>query len=334
MNLDQIQPHLIHNFSSEAELLSAIEKVGVNFTTNRERLAEYVNDPKLVSAYTCLYALTNIPKLKAVLTKIPELDLEQVGEIVDIGSGPGTFSLAALEGGFSGKLFLWDQSSVMLEQAQKLCHGLFPSRSYSFFQEMEAIDQKAKPRLGLFGHSANEMQTNQIMHIIDKLQLDEVLFIEPGTSDFFPHMLQLRTALIEKGFQILFPCPSTDQCPMAQNDWCHQFVKVTHGPDIERICQKLKLDRKLLPLTLHYYSKLKVPQKNSGYRIIRRYKPLKFAQPFEVCRGASTIRVEVLFKGLSKKLQKDLQNKLAGDIIQLEIVKEIDAELMRARWLC
>src|SRR5690606_20916328 len=113
-----------------------------------------------------------------------------------------------------------------------------------------------KEKFLLFGHSANEMGAEVASQYIDKINPQHILFIEPGTKDFFPEMLKIRQYLLENGYTTLYPCPNQEACPMqGSDDWCHQFIQIKQDDEIERISQMARKDRKLLPLTVHAYSR-------------------------------------------------------------------------------
>tara|TARA_Y100000768_G_C23988879_1_gene690751 strand:- start:4352 stop:5395 length:1044 start_codon:yes stop_codon:yes gene_type:complete len=337
MNLTEIRPFLLYDFKSETELVQEIEKLSQRFTTERAKLDQYTQSEKSVSAYTCFYALTNFMKLKVCLDKIGLSDLTRF-ELIDIGAGPGTFTLAALSLNSDQQIAMVETSGLMRDQAQKLITGLFPKSNIRFIDGLNRMPHGEKPRLGLFGHSANEMELEQIKNYISKLELDYVLFIEPGTRDFFEKMVPLREWLMANEFQVQFPCPAQSQCPVQAPDWCHQYVKVTHDPEVERLCQLAKKDRRLLPVTLHFYAKEKSSHcDTTSYVIQRMLSPLKFAQPMVVCTAgnegkASLRKVEVIYKGLSKSEQKNLQKLLAGDTIKLEPIKSMANGDLRAKW--
>lgn len=329
MDLSDIKPYLIHSFSSEAELVREIEKISYRFNFEREAINEYVESEASVAAYTCFYGLTNVPKWKAVRDKI-SLTIEKL-EIWDIGSGPGTFSLAILQDNPLQKIRLIESSSLMRQQASQLIQALFPASDVEILSSLGQVPQKSSKRLGLFGHSANEMSVEEITQLIERLELDQVLFIEPGTSTYFKKAIELRSRLLQKGYRILFPCPDQADCTLAKNDWCHQYIQVRQRAEVERLSQLVRKDRRLLPLTLHYFCKDKSHQTLLGYRVIRVKKPLKYAQPVVICtEGNQTLTVEVLFKGLTTAQKKTLQKTLAGDAISLEFVAGTDQR--KALW--
>ena len=145
MDLSDIKPYLIHSFSSEAELVREIEKISYRFNFEREAINEYVESEASVAAYTCFYGLTNIPKWKAVRDKI-SLTIEKL-EIWDIGSGPGTFSLAILQDNPQQKIRLIESSSLMRQQASQLIQALFPASDVEILSSLGQVPQKSSKRL-------------------------------------------------------------------------------------------------------------------------------------------------------------------------------------------
>lgn len=53
-----------------------------------------------------------------------------------------------------------------------------------------------------------------------------LLIIEPGTPQGFAEIKELRKILINKGGNIVAPCPNIEKCPMPENDWCHTTCRV------------------------------------------------------------------------------------------------------------
>lgn len=324
MQLDQLLPHLIYHFKSEHELIRAIEEISEKFTKNREQIGDYLKDPRLVAAYTVFYLSTNIPKLREVLKWMPPEWVEELKscDFIDLGAGPGTFSLAWQElGAVQGDFYQVETSTLMREQALKLWQGLTQKelkQGHRWHWESE------KKKFLLFGHSANEMTVDVALDYIDKINPDHILFIEPGTKEFFPKMLAIRDYLLKKNYSVLYPCPLPEQCPMlGTSDWCHQFIQVKQELDIERLSQMARKDRKLLPLTVQAFSKsFKVT--NPHERVVRVLEETKFSHEWLVCHDNNLEQYQIMKRDMSKRESKDLAELLAGAAVETELVKEIE----------
>ncbi|MCM2349171.1 MAG: small ribosomal subunit Rsm22 family protein [Bacteriovoracaceae bacterium] len=324
MKLSLILPHLIYKFKSEADLLKAIEEISLKFTKERDKIGDYLKDPRLVAAYTAFYLLTNIPKLEEVLKWMPLewTSLLKECDFIDLGAGPGTFSLAWKNlGEIRGDFYQIEQSATMREQGLMLWKGFHQEK---LFQSAKWDWKNERPKFLLFGHSANEMGNDQAIQYIEKINPEHVLFIEPGTKEFFPQMLKIRDHLLNRQYAVLYPCPHGGNCPMHQkDDWCHQFIQVEQDAEIERISQMARKDRKLLPLTVHAYSRT-FKTTNPSERLVRVFPETKFSFEWEICHQNQLERYQIMKRDLSKSEVKELGSVLAGASLESELLKELD----------
>jgi ribosomal protein RSM22 (predicted rRNA methylase) len=321
--LSELLPHLLTSFANETELLQAIEEISRKFTTERKHIADYLKDPRLVSAYTAFYLTTNIPKLEAVLRWMDPVWIDELKQstFIDLGAGPGTFSIAWKLLGGRGDFYQIEQSLLMRQQGKKIWEAFFrePLRQSQTWEGKQ--DSK---KFLLFGHSANEMSVDTVLSYIKDISPEHILFIEPGTKEFFEKMLLIRHSLIEKHYHVLYPCPRPQECPMkGSKDWCHQFVHVKQEADVERISQRVRLDRKLLPLTVQAFSKISRGQ-NPQERLVRVLPETKFSHEWEVCHDNLLEHYQVMKRDLSKADSKALGELLAGEGIVTEVIKKVE----------
>lgn len=330
MKLSELLPHLLWANSSEHDLIKAVEELSENFTKDRSKISTYLSDPRLVSAYTAFYLSTNVPKLEAVLKWLKPSELEELEdyELIDVGAGPGTFSLAWREL-IGTKSVMIETSSVMREQAKKLFQGLY--------QEEALFDLKQimKKKLLLFGHSLNEMGLEAGLEYLQKTNPDKVWMIEPGTKEMFQLALKFREKMLKLGWSIRFPCPSSSSCPMeGSDDWCHQYLNVRHSDDVERLTQLAGRDRRNLPITVMMFEKNEMKKEESTARIVRVFPQTKFSHEWQVCLKSHDQlmlqRFELPFKLNSKAEKKAIESLLAGDEIHFEIEKDL-SERKRVR---
>lgn len=325
MTLSEIRPYLLYQFQTDHDLIKAIEELSAKFTTERESITDYLKDPRLVSAYTAFYLTTNIPKLEAVFKWLPTSWTETLKhcDLIDLGAGPGTFSLAFKRWGGEGDIYQVEISDIMQEQARAIMKGLYPEVKLEQMKRWKGQTQREK--FVLFGHSANEMGAEAALRYLKEINPEHVLFIEPGTKSFFPEMLKIRDALIQEGYSNLYPCPTNDLCPMKQSatDWCHQFIHVSHSADVERLSQMMRKDRKLLPLTVHAYSK-STSSEVSTERLVRVHPSTKFSFEWEVCLGDKIEHYQIMKRPYGKKELKELDDVLAGAALSTETEKVLE----------
>lgn len=337
MELAKIKPYLLYDFNSEAELSSSILEMSQNFTKSRDKIGEYIMSERLVSAYTCFYLLTNIPKLLAAFQKI-KIELEQFNdcEFIDIGAGPGTFSISLLEINPDLEISAIETSKAMIKQGQQIISGLYPKANHQYYDSIKKIPTKNKKRFGIFGHSANEMSTWEVQSYIKDLELDHILFIEPGTKDFFRHSLNIREKLL-KNYTLNYPCICSSLCPMPEDDWCHQYLKIQHAADVERLTQLVKRDRRKLPIIINFYSKNELSNAQGTSRIIRDYGKTKFSFEWQVCQKRDgenkLLDVQVMTRPYKKNEIKNLGELLAGDEIKFDLDRELADNKVRGKLL-
>lgn len=330
MKLEIISKNLLYSFNSEAELIKAIIQISENFTTNRAKLETYLKEEKFVSAYSVFYLSTNLKKLTACMDKIKlSLDLFSDYEFFDIGAGPGTFSLALLAENSDLKISSFETADLMNTQALKFVRAIYPNANYTQYDRLNNVPSKEAKRFGIFGHSANEMSEDTILNIITKLDLDEVLFIEPGTKEFFRKSLCLRDKLLKK-FNMNYPCLSANSCAMSDDptNWCHQYLSIKQDHDVERLTQLARKDRRSLPITLHHYSKNEIKSKSEESRIVRKYSETKFSFEYQVCQTHDDENklndLQLLKRPYSKKELKVLQLMLSGDSFEYSLEKSLE----------
>ncbi|OFZ17114.1 MAG: hypothetical protein A2X86_01285 [Bdellovibrionales bacterium GWA2_49_15] len=339
---------------SEARLLSLVGKLSSGFTTDRHDLDSYGLSAEQVSAYTYFYFPTNIPALSYLLDRLPSSLRHELKTSIfmDWGTGPGTYLVAwaryfSLEKG--AKLFAIDQSPLMLKQAQKVWSNFGAGEIEVCWENPQNILTSKRTQLVgtekkmtlCFGNSMNEMGCQKTLQIIQHLAPDFVIFLEPGTPAVFKEMLVIRRELTQLGHKNVFPCPESKlSCPMDQSqghDWCHQIMLTTHDPSIERLSQKLHLDRRTRPLLAHVYHRAGDLEKSASARIVRSFPPTKASYRFLVCRMGEecleNIEIEFLIRDTDSPMRKKLDKLRSGDILNFEMKEALTAQKIRAKGL-
>ena len=181
------------------------------------------------------------------------------------------------------------------------------------------------------------MGNEKALIYLKKLDADKVLFVEPGTKAFFHQYLELRSELIKKDYNCLYPCPSNGLCPMeGLDDWCHQYVKVKHDLEVERLTQLSHKNRKWLPLTIGLYAK----EENANWstnegRVVRTYPSTKFSLEWDICSIKSEQNVlehfQVMKRGLAKRRVKELDEAIAGGKFKFVLDRELGDNKYRVK---
>lgn len=343
-SLHELQKLFLIPTLSESELVKKLKIISQNFTIKREHIKDYVLDEKFVSAYSAFYLPTNYPKFSFLMNSLSLEFREKIKDydFYDIGSGPGTYSLAFLDylnGDYERNVFVIDSSSLMLKQAKNILGHYHRDKKIHYGT---AIEPSQRKKIFFFGNSINEIGRAGLKNLINTHSPDIVMFIEPGTSDFFKEALGIREMLIDKKFSILYPCINASACPIAKIidsggvEWCHQVLRMTHEPSIERLSQLIELDRKIMPMIAHVYSMEKSHVNKIVHgRLFRFLNETKFSFEWQVCFGENEenklAKFEIQKRSLSKSDQKEMKKLSVGIGFNFEIEKELGPNHFRVK---
>jgi len=345
LNLTDLLQASLYEFKSEGELVKLLNEVHLNFTQKRENINEYTESEKLVGAYSCFYMPTNMAKFDYLLKVLPPQICEDFKDchFLDIGTGPGTFLLSYLNfvgAEYKNSIVALDPADLMQAQAKKNLNFFFPDfKEVDFIKNIREIKLSGKIILN-FGHSLNEMGREACLEYIEKLHAQFVVFLEPGTPAVFEQMLKVRSELFKRGYDVVYPCENNGACPLdGELDWCHQIIKATHDPSIERLSQLIAKDRRSMPAIIHVYSKKKVTAMDlenfKQARYLRKLQETKFSFEWEVCKyhdeKLMKLQLQIMKRGLKNKQIKELRALRPGISVKYEVVKELPNNVFRVK---
>lgn len=313
-------------------MTKAILKVSNNFTSSREKIGDYLENEIYISAYSAFYFPTNFPKFDQIVERVSNLKtLLMSSQVIEIGSGPGSFSFPISK--YTQKpLYALETSALMLRQATRFKEAFFNDSSINFVPSISSIPDKSEDqRLVIFTNSFNEMDLAQAYEYIRILDADHVLFIEPGTMETFKALLPMRDKLFRKSFKVLYPCALSQDCPLAQkDDWCHQYLKIDLDLEVKRISQLVKINRKWQAACLHLYSKY-LSENQDQTVVLRTFPKTKFSKDWQVCQSNQVTEFSNLKRDYSKEQFKYLDEVLAGDTIRYERLNVLKSGQIRGK---
>ncbi len=208
------------------EVGAGVKQLSMGLTRNRELAgARYMDDPKLLGAYLLFYWPVSYAQARSTLSELTS----RPRSVLDLGSGPGPLAFAALDAGAT-TVVAADRSKPALELARALAleagEGL-ATREWS--PEKPLPDGKYD--LITMGHVVNELFNGAIAPRADLLEkiLERVnpngslVVIEPALRDTSRALLQVRDALVGRGYAVRAPCLFRGNCPalIKESDWCH-----------------------------------------------------------------------------------------------------------------
>ena len=144
--------------------------------------------------------------------------------ISDIGAGPGTATLAALDLFLSLKeVNLYERDAKWLEIGKSLINQIdYPSlKTVSWNPTDLAQDNHFNPSdMSVLSYVVGELPVNAMIKLVDRaLTSTKEIFvvIEPGTPHGFERIRLIRSYLLEKGLNLVAPCPHQNKCPMEKD---------------------------------------------------------------------------------------------------------------------
>ncbi len=238
-------------------LAADVARLSSLLTREREDLPDaYLKDKRLRQAYLLYFVPSNLAKIHLPLR---DLSLHPKGifskeqlRILDVGSGPGTATLGALDF-FSrqGKRPLLqftavDQVGENLKDAENLFRswrnrtGINASLRTIKSAVEKAMDRPAGDRYDIIvlSNVMNELfhgnedriakRTLFLKNILSRLLAPDgsCIIIDPALRETSRELLMVRDSLLEEGFSIYSPCLGGGNCPALANprDWCHEDI--------------------------------------------------------------------------------------------------------------
>jgi ribosomal protein RSM22 (predicted rRNA methylase) len=189
-----------------------------------------INEKAMVAAYVSARMPATYAVMNTCIQMIPKNFTPE--SLLDIGAGPGTTAIAALDlwpelklatlvehhpcmNNFSKKLFDSFTANTTFDHIQKDIQTFSPSRNYD---------------LVTLGYVLGELSQNQQSEILTKAwnATNRFLIITmPGTPDGYQILMFARNFLIEHKATVLAPCPHNQKCPLElTTDWCHFSVRL------------------------------------------------------------------------------------------------------------
>ncbi len=337
-NYDEILKSLLNPNLNKQQLAKLINTQSIQFTAERTKLKNNYSDADLISAYTSFYFPTNALKLEFLVEQLDEATINAISktEIIDMGTGPGTYAFAAAELFKDSPLIIGvDENELMLEQANKLNDEIFKDERISFTNKLPAQESSTEaPRTLIFGNAINEMGMPYAFKMIKRYNPKFIICIEPGTSEVFKEMLALRKKILLIDYKIQFPCMGQGKCPLEGTpDWCHQSIKTSLDFELESLSQVAKLDRKVMPATIHFYAATDEAKEAKGQaRITRLKRIVKHAFLWEVCTNENqVVTLEVPKKLFKKKEIKELEAISSGLGVNYTVEKELSDGSLRVK---
>lgn len=253
--LDAIQDLIARQGLPLKKLTEAVEGLSRLFTKERGYLHRtYLDDRFLGAAYLQYFLPVNLAKIQVLLNEMPVPDPGEQFSVLDLGSGPGTGSLAVLD--------WWHQRSVSQALSVTAVDGSSEALRHTgqlwnrYCQRaritaanlqtiegdlerrewLEQVKQRAPFDLVILANVLNEIHVDvkdsleaRTCLVVEALSLlaphGTVMVVEPALRGTSRSLLQIRDQLVREGRCTIYsPCLHEDGCPalVSPTDWCHE----------------------------------------------------------------------------------------------------------------
>jgi SAM-dependent methyltransferase len=230
------------------QVAQGVRTLSLGLTRDRQLAgAKYMDDPALLGAYLLFYWPVSYAQARQALGELP-----RPREVLDLGSGPGPMSFAALDAG-AAAVTSADRSKAALDLAKALAtEATEPIATREWSPERPLPDGQFD--LVLMGHVINELfhdGKDVTASVLDKRAalLEQVLakvkprgsllILEPALRDTSRALLQLRDRMVSRGYAVRAPCLFRGNCPalVKESDWCHAERDWKMPPTVEAIAR-------------------------------------------------------------------------------------------------
>ena len=266
--LDAVDRQVASVKASKSSQSGALRELFEIFTTERQRLNRYhyLDDPRLRLAYLRyhlpLNTVRSICVLRDVVARHPRVaELEQ---IVDIGAGPGSSSIATLltlDEHKKRRYLMTDRSTRAVRLAREIfpacaeAAGRSPPPLLCLTQKLPALPDFDRPSLVWLSMVLNEIAQpgrrgidvgRLFESLAQRLPPGSVLaIVEPAQRSPGLRLLELHDLLLEsRAWKALAPCQHQKACPLlveSKRPWCHFHFPWQAGKSVEQIARPLGL---------------------------------------------------------------------------------------------
>jgi ribosomal protein RSM22 (predicted rRNA methylase) len=198
--------------------------------------------------------------------------------LLDLGSGPGTVMWAARDTWPDlATVTLVEGSIAIRQQGEKLSSKLdMPKITWLSADLSNNRLYLPEADLVTLAYVLNELEPETQEKLITQvwnLTKQVLLIVEPGSTSGWERLMRLRKLLLNKGANILAPCPHGFDCPLKLPNWCHFNTRIERS-SLHRKAKQAELaweDEKYAylafsrtPLTSTHARILASPQARSG----------------------------------------------------------------------
>lgn len=206
------------------ELKNVASDIMEQYKNNSNKGNDLINSSLASKVYAVYRLPATYSAFGEALKHTLELYDQNIDSVIDVGAGSGSASLAASHLLPSIKNFtLLERNKYMMETGKTL-HN-FDYINYDLSKDN--LDIKAD--LVISSYVLNELDQNSRINAINKMwdMTNKImLIVEPGTTEGFNLIREIRDYLISIGAYVIAPCTHMGVC---LNTWCHFSTRVSRS---------------------------------------------------------------------------------------------------------
>ncbi len=217
----------------EIATLSSFNNLHKNFQnlSNRYRFQNRTGQKILTRPDEAIsYALTRMPATFGAVScalkqTLQNYDKTRIKTLLDVGSGPGTATWAALQVLDLKQITCLEHVDAMENLARIFAKKTNVSTPIIWKKtDISQCKNFDKADLVIASYALNEISPSKRISTLFNLWNSTqavLLIVEPGTPEGYTQLMQYRTALINEGAFLIAPCPHHQKCPLKESNWCH-----------------------------------------------------------------------------------------------------------------
>ena len=199
-----------------------------------------VRDEADALAYTVSRLPATYAAVRHVLRRLQERCPEfRPRSVLDLGSGPGTASWAAVEAFPQIETIAQiDSNQALLNLGKRLSELPLPSPLRNALRInsdiARQIGDSCSAALVILSYVLAELVPSAMEAALSsawKQCTGALVIIEPGTPSGYERVLRARKFATAREARILAPCPHEHECPLVPPDWCHFVQRISRSRD-------------------------------------------------------------------------------------------------------
>lgn len=218
-----------------ADLRRATELLSRRYRAEIRDGRMHLSDELAVKAYLAARLPATYAAIRAGMTALSEVLPDFAPKsLLDVGAGPGSALWAATDCWPELERAALVEASAPVRQAGErlMSNASLPVTEWVAADVAATFPDMRPADLVTLAYVLDELAPAAIAPLIERLWARTegvLLIIEPGTPAGWRRILDARRLLLEKGANLVAPCPHHAPCPLAAPDWCHFSQRVARS---------------------------------------------------------------------------------------------------------